>query len=117
MAGENKRLHERHSKRLRLRYRAGKNDTWHTAFTQDASVAGLYITANTIPIVPAIEIEIDDDNMKIGLVGTVVRGKHIPQRMRRMIKAGFAVKLHDIPEAWYQFCFELEQKAKKREES
>lgn len=114
MAAPNKRRHERHVKRVKLRYRAGTNDKWHSAFTQDVSVAGLYVTSNTIPIVQAIEIELTDSDATLLLKGTVIRGKKVPPRLRRLVKAGFAVKLNDVPEGWYKFCLDIAQKAKER---
>ena len=104
MAAPNKRRHERHVKRVKIRYRSGADDKWHSAFSQDVSVSGLYITSNTIPIVQAIEIELTDNGVTMVLKGTVIRGKKVPPRLRRMVKGGFAVKLSEVPEAWYGFC-------------
>ncbi len=116
MAGENKRRHERYVKRIRLRYRSGEKDKWHSAFSQDVSVSGIYVTSSTIPITKLIDIEVIDNDVTIALKGTVIRGKKVPHRLRRMIKMGFAVNLYELPEAWYHFCLDLEQKAKERSE-
>lgn len=112
-ADQDKRLHPRLTKRVKLRYRAG-DDRWRSAFSQDVSTFGLYIHTTTVPTVATIEIEVTDNNEQIRLTGTVVRGKKVPPRLRRMIKGGFAVKLQDVPQEWYRFCLDLEEKARER---
>jgi hypothetical protein len=115
-APEDKRLHPRLPKRVKLRYRVG-DEKWRSAFTQDVSTFGLYIHTMTIPTTSAIEIEIADENHNneiIKLEGQVVRGKKVPPRLRRMFKSGFAVKLVNVPNEWYRYCLDIEEKARER---
>ena len=101
-------------KRVKLRYRSGPTDKWRSAFSQDVSTFGLYIHSTTIPTTSLIEVEITDEGQQIVLQGTVIRGKQVPPRLRRMIKSGFAVKLQKVPDLWYSYCLDLEEKARER---
>jgi hypothetical protein len=115
-APDDKRLHPRLPKRVKLRYRLG-DEKWRSAFTQDVSTFGLYIHTMAIPTTTSIEVEIADENHNneiIRLRGQVVRGKKVPPRLRRMFKSGFAVRLVDVPNEWYRYCLDIEEKARER---
>lgn len=113
-APTDKRLHPRLAKRIKVRYRSGEDEKWRSAFSQDVSTSGLYIHATTVPTTPIIQLEIVDDDKTILLEGVVVRGKKVPPRLRRMIKSGFAVNLRNVPDSWYSYCLDLEEKARER---
>ena len=115
-APDDKRLHPRLPKRVKLRYRVG-DEKWRSAFTQDVSAFGLYIHTMAIPTTSAVEVEITDENHNneiIRLQGQVVRGKKVPPRLRRMFKSGFAVKLVNVPNEWYRYCLDIEERARER---
>lgn len=114
-ASQDKRLHPRLFKRVKVRYRT-RGDKWRSTFSKDVSTFGLYIHTMTIPTTAAIEIEVADESEVIRLTGTVVRGKNVPPRLRRMLKSGFAVKLEKVPNEWYRFCLDLEEKVRERGE-
>lgn len=99
---------------MKVRYRIGGEEKWRSAFSQDVSTTGLYIHTTAIPTTPNIEVEVSDENEVILLEGTIIRGKKVPPRLRRMIKSGFAVKLRNVPEDWYRYCLDLEEKARER---
>lgn len=113
-APQDKRLHPRLAKRIKVRYRSGEADKWRSAFSQDVSTNGVYIHATTVPTTALIQLEITDEDKTILLEGTVIRGKKVPPRLRRMIKSGFAVKLQNVPDSWYSYCLDLEEKARER---
>jgi len=115
-APDEKRLHPRLTKRVRIRYRSVGDSSWRSAFSQDVSTFGLYVHANSIPSVAGIEVEVIDAdvNEQILLRGRVLRGKKVPPRLRRMIKSGFAVELRDVPHDWHRYCLDLEEKARER---
>jgi hypothetical protein len=99
---------------MKVRYRIDGEEKWRSAFSQDVSTTGLYIHTTAIPTTPTIEVEISDENEVILLAGTIIRGKKVPPRLRRMIKSGFAVRLQNVPEDWYRYCLDLEEKARER---
>lgn len=99
---------------MKIRYRIGGEEKWRSAFSQDVSTFGLYIHTTAIPSTPNIQIEVSDEEQVIILEGSVIRGKKVPPRLRRMIKSGFAVKLQNVPENWYRYVLDLEEKARER---
>jgi hypothetical protein len=113
-APQDKRLHPRLSKRLKIRYRVAGEEKWRSAFSQDVSTYGLYIHTTAVPTTPNVQIEVTDEDELIILEGTIIRGKKVPPRLRRMMKSGFAVKLHHVPEDWFRYVLDLEEKARER---
>ncbi len=104
-----KREYKRHPKRFRTRYREAEGG-WHTAFTKDVSVSGLFIISTRLPQTRQVEIEIEVSKQRtVTLSGVPRHGSRVPPRMARLIKGGFGVKIVQAPPDWYEYCLELDR--------
>lgn len=80
-----------------------------TGFTQDISPTGMFVRTTFIPdngesITLRLLVRA---GRKMRLHGTVVRSYRVPANLRRYVASGFAVRLDDAPEEYFELLASL----------
>ena len=80
-----------------------------TGFTQDISPTGIFVRSAYIPKVAAILTMqlLLPTGEKFRLRGKVVRTHRVPQQMRTVVPSGFAMRLSEAPEDYFQLLASL----------
>jgi hypothetical protein len=84
-------------------------DSLCTGFTQDISPTGVFVRSTYIPNVGAILTMqlLLPGGEKLRLRGSVVRTHRLPQHMRAVLPSGFAIRLSEAPEEYFQLLANL----------
>ena len=75
-----------------------------TGFTQDISPTGIFVRSAFIPRVGAVlalQLLLPSGE-KLKVRGRVVRSHRLPQHMRSVLPSGFAIRLSEAPEEYFQ---------------
>jgi hypothetical protein len=86
-----------------------KDDYVCTGFTQDISPTGIFVRSTHIPDVgSAVSLKLLlPEGRKLNVRGTVVRSYRVPANLRRYIASGFAIRLNEAPEDYFQLLARL----------
>ena len=80
-----------------------------TGFTQDVSPTGIFVRSTHIPDVGAAVVLtlLLPESRKLRVRGKVVRTYRVPQNLRHYIASGFAIRLNEAPEEYFQLLARL----------
>lgn len=80
-----------------------------SGFTNDVSPSGIFVRSNRLPdpgVVLSVNLHLPEGKHVV-LRGKVVRSFRVPARLSQLIPSGFAVRLSDTPEEYFQFLATL----------
>ena len=80
-----------------------------TGFTEDISATGIFVRSAFIPrvgTVLALQLLVPAGG-KLKVRGRVVRSHRVPQQMRSVHPSGFAIRLSEAPEEYFQLLASL----------
>lgn len=102
-SGLSNRKQNRARKRLMVRYGVETPD--HTAFTQNLSEGGMYVTTNDV-LSPGTELtlEVQTDEGTFALRGVIAWVKRVPANLAHLLHAGMGIQLTQPPREWIEFC-------------
>lgn len=102
---------KRFSTRRKRRYLVSwiTDDVLCTGFTEDVSPTGIFVRSAYIPSVGAVVTLqlLLPSGEKLKVRGRVVRSHRLPQHMRSVLPSGFAIRLSDAPEEYFQLLASL----------
>ncbi|HEY6066467.1 MAG TPA: PilZ domain-containing protein [Thermoanaerobaculia bacterium] len=80
-----------------------------TGFTEDISPTGIFVRSAYIPRVGTVltlQLQLPTGE-KLRVRGRVIRTHRLPQQMRSVLPSGFAIRLSEAPEEYFQLLASL----------
>ena len=102
-----KRFSTRRKRRYLVEWPA--EDNLCTGFTEDISPTGIFVRSAYIPRVGAVlalQLLLPSGE-KLCVRGRVIRSHRLPQQMRSVLPSGFAIRLSEAPEEYFQLLASL----------
>lgn len=81
----------------------------HNGFTFDVSASGVFVRSARLPeIGKTLSVSLHlPDGKRLTVRGRVVRTRRVPPALSRVIPSGFAIRLTDTPEEYFQLLTTL----------
>ncbi len=110
----NRRTYPRYRGRVRVQY-AVPEAPLKIAFTGDVGPSGCHVVTAS-PVLPGSRVDLEislPGGVLVRVRGVVRWAKKVPARLSRLGHGGFGVEFEEVPEPWFKYCLEMQDRAKR----